>query len=160
MKPLAIILILLCIVAVAGTGYLFMTANLRISGTGCVAADALDWQDTFRVLKEGVDSGTFTGTLFHGIDTEDPSGYQFYTYIIRLKNDTFLPAKTVEIQITPMDGDILQIGDLTRHNLAARSVGDFQATLLTAKNMHNVREITVTWYFWGLPFSAKTTYNH
>ena len=160
MKPFAIILILLCFAALAGTGYLFMTAELTVTGTGCVAADALDLQETFQALREGVASGTFTGTLFHAPDSEDPAAYQFYTYTIRLKNATFLPAKAVEIQIAPMDGDVLQIGDLTRHDLAARSIGDFQATLLTTKEMHNIREITITWYFWGLPFSTKTTYNH
>ena len=160
MKPFAIFLILLCIAALAGVGYLYMTANLFISGTGCIASDALDLQDTFLALKDAVADETFTGTVFSSSDPGDASDCQFYFYTVRLKNDAFLPAKSVELQITPMEGDILSYGDLARHDLPARSTGDYQITLLTSKAMHSIREITVTWYFWGLPFSAKATYSH
>ena len=59
-----------------------------------------------------------------------------------------------------MEGDLLQLPALSRRDLAARSEGEFQVTLLTSREMHNIREITVTWYFWGLPFSTRITYHH
>ena len=160
MKPLAIILIILCVAALAGVGWLWFSATLTVSGTGCVATDALDQPDTFRALVSSVAEQTFAGTLFGAAGQEQPEDCQFYTYTLRLRNSTFLPARAVELQISPMEGDLLQVASPTRRDLAARSEGDFQVTLLTAREMHNIREITVTWYFWGLPFSTRITYHH
>ncbi len=161
MKSFAIILIVLCIAALAGVGYLYMTSNVTVTGTGCTASDAADMADTFYALRQGIEKESFTGTLYQvKPQLSEPSAYQFYTYKIRIQNASFLPAEAVEIQVTPMDGDVLQIGDQVRHDLKARSVGDFTATILTTKEMHNVRELKITWYIWGVPFSAKVTYSH
>ncbi len=161
MKPFAIILIVLCIAALIGVGFLYMTSNVTVTGTGCTASDALDMGDAFSTLKQELETESFTGTLYQlQPQLGEPSAYQFYTYKIRLQNASFLPAETVEIQVTPMDGDILQIGDQVRHDLKARSTGEFTATILTTKEMHNVRELKITWYIWGMPFSTKVTYSH
>ena len=90
----------------------------------------------------------------------DAANYQFYTYTVRLKNSCFLAADMVEVQVTPMEGDVLQIGDTSAKVLAARTTGDIQATILTDINMHAVRELNVTYYMWGLPFTLRTTYGH
>ena len=56
-----------------------------------------------------------------------------------------------------MSGDILMIGDTAEHNVPAQSSSELSATVLTSRSMHSVREATVTWYVWGLPFSARLT---
>ncbi len=161
MKAAGIILIVLCIAALGFTGYLYLTANVTVTGTGCTAADAADMADTFGALKAAIASEAFVGTLYQAKpELGDPGAWQFYTYKVRLRNASFLPAEAVEIQVTPMDADVLQIGDTVRHDLQARSTGDFTATILTKKEMHNVRELMVTWYIWGMPFSQKVTYTH
>ena len=160
MKPFAILLMILCLAALVGVGYLYMSTDLAVAATGCVATDALDQPEYFQSLISSVANSTFTGTLFGATGAEEAASAQYYTYTLRLRNNTFLPARAVELQITPIEGDLLQLGELARHDLPARSTGDFQATLLTRKDLHNVREITVTWYFWGLPFSLRTTYRH
>ncbi len=161
MKPFAIILIVLCVAALVGVGYLYMTANVSVTGTGCTATDALDMGDTFAGVKAAVAGETFTGTLFQTApEIGEAEAYQFYTYTVRLQNASFLPAEVVEIQVTPMDSDVLQMPDDTRHDLPARQTGDFSAAILTTKDMHNVRELKVTWYIWGMPFSRKVTYSH
>ena len=160
MKPLAIILVILCVAALAGVGWLWFSAELTVSGTDCLAADAMDQADAFRGLISSVADGSFTGTLFGAAGREQPEDCVYYTYTLRLRNATFLPARAVELQISPMEGDLLQLPALSRRDLAARSEGEFQVTLLTSREMHNIREITVTWYFWGLPFSTRITYHH
>ena len=37
--------------------------------------------------------------------------------------------------------------------------GAFTAAILTSREMHSIRELTLTYYLWGLPFSARVTYN-
>ena len=56
-----------------------------------------------------------------------------------------------------MTGDVLVIGDTAEHKLPAQDSADLSATILTSRSMHSVREATVTWYVWGLPFSARLT---
>ena len=58
-----------------------------------------------------------------------------------------------------MTGDILQLSDPDAHDLPARSGGAFTAAILTSREMHSIRELTLTYYLWGLPFSARVTYN-
>ena len=128
MRAVAVILVVLCLAAFAGIAYLYISSGVLVTGTGCIAADAVHQ-------------------------------YQFYSYTVRLKNNTFLNAEAVELTVSPMNGDILQIGDTEMHTLRAQTSGDISAMILTAKGMHNVRELTVSWYFWGLPFSVRFPYD-
>lgn len=159
MKPVAIILVLLAVVALAGVGFLYTTATVDVVGMGCAAMAATDQSEVFESLKSSLTAETFVGTRFSDTIPENAEDWQFYTYTIRLRNDTFLLADVVELQVTPMDGDILQIGNLTPSSLPARSTGDFTATILSPISLHHVREITVTWYIWGLPFRTKVVYS-
>ena len=54
----------------------------------------------------------------------------------------------------------MQLGDFSPKTLPARTTGDIQATILTDIGMHAVREVNVTYYMWGLPFTLRTTYGH
>lgn len=159
MRPVAILLMVLCLAALAGTGYLYLTANLEVTEVRCTAYDAQDQAVAFQALKDQLAAEAFTGTPFDTAALRDAGDYQFYEYALRLKNSTFLRAEVIEIQVTPMNGDVLQISDLEAHDLAPRSEGQFTATILTRKDMHNVRELTLTYYLWGLPFSSRVTYS-
>ena len=130
MKPLAIILVILVLAALVGVGYLYFTANLTVTFASVTATDPL---------------------------TQTDEDYLFYTWTVHLENRSFLPADTVEIQVTPMNGDLLLYGDPAEHTLSARSSGNLSATVLTARSMHSVREAIITWYVWGLPFSTRVT---
>ena len=159
MRVTAVLLLVLCLAAVFLTGCLYFTANIEVTGITCIARDALDQQDLFRSLKSAVSSGSFTGTPFNVSSFGGAEDCLFYEYTVEMRNDSFLRAEVIEIQITPMNGDILQIGDPEARDLAPRSRGSFSAVILTSRNMHNVREMTVTYYLWGLPFSARVTYS-
>ena len=56
-----------------------------------------------------------------------------------------------------MQGDVLMISDRPEHSVPAGKKEYLSATILTARDMHSVREATVTWYFWGVPFSSRLT---
>lgn len=159
MRVVAVLLMVLCLAAVILSGYLYLTANIEVTGVSCVARDAADQRDLFQSLKSAVSSGSFTGTPFNISSVGSPEDCVFYEYTVEMRNDSFLRAEVIEIQITPMNGDILQIGDPEARDLAPRSRGSFSAVILTDRNMHNVREMTVTYYLWGLPFSERITYS-
>ena len=159
MRPVAIILLLIFLALAGLTGYLYFTANVVVADANCVAVDGADQAELFLGLKDQVEKGIFTGTPFETSDLGDPGEYQFLTYTIRLRNETFVKAEVAELQITPMNGDVLQMADETAHSIPARSEGSIQATILTKKDMHSVREIMITYYLWGLPFSTRITYS-
>lgn len=157
MKPLAIFLVILVIAALAGVGYLYFTSNVVVSFVSVTATDPASQLDTFSQIKSAVENETFVGTRYSSAPLTGPEDYLFYTWTVHLENNSFLPADTLEIQVTPMAGDALLIGDTAAHNLSPRDQTDVSATILTARDKHSVREAIVSWYVWGLPFSTRMT---
>ena len=157
MKAAAIILIVLCLAAVGVVGWMYMTTNLEVVSVGCVAVDAVDQQETFDRLKQEALLETLAGTVFQSPKEATAENSLFYTYTFRISNHTFLKAEVIEISITSMSGDYLQIGEDGFRDLPAGKSGEMTTTILSAKGGHQVREARVTWYFWGIPFSAKVT---
>lgn len=157
MKAVAVILIVLVIAAVGGIGYLYLNANLTASFESCIVTDTVTQADYFGQLKSQLASDTFTGALFRDTEPGSPEEYQFMTYTVRLRNNAFLDAEVIELRITPMEGDLLQIGTSEEYSLKPGRTMDLSATILSARNSHSIREGTVTCYFWGIPFSTKLT---
>lgn len=156
-KYIAIFLLILVIVAMAGVSWLYMTARVTVEATGVTAYEASSQPELFALLSEQVRNNAITGTAFSTSLLDDITQYQFYTYTVRLRNDCLLDAESVEIQVTPMTGDMMQLADLTPATLDARSTRDMQATILTDVQMHGVREVNITYYMWGIPFTLRTT---
>lgn len=157
MKYVAILLVVVLIASAAGVGWLYMNANVVVEATGVMAVDAATQPELFARLRNQVETGRVNGTLFQSGTLGSAEQYQFYTYTVRLRNDCFFTADMVELQVTPMTGDVLQLGDETARALPARTSGDIQATILTDASMHSVRELNITYYMWGMPFSLRTT---
>ena len=158
MKYFAILTVLILIAALAGVGYMYMTANIYVEATGVTALEAANQPVLFGELRQQLRLGAVTGTPFvQAQELTDAQNYQFLTYTVRIKNDTAVTADMVELQVTPMAGDILQIGSYHDVKLPAGQTVDATATILTDRNMHSIREVTVTYYIWGVPFTMKTT---
>ena len=157
MKVFAIFLIVLVLAAVIGVGWLYLNARMDIRFDSCIANDGYTQAEVFNSVKAKLKNDTFIGTRFTKEELETADQYQFLTYTIHVNNHSFLTAEVIEIRVTPMQGDVLQLGDETAHDLPSGRQTDLSATILTDRNMHSVREATVTWYFWGLPFTEKLT---
>ena len=157
MKAVAVILVLALIAAVAGVGYLYFTSNLEVSFDSVAAVDPLTQPDDFDSLRASLDAGTFIGTRFDASPLPAAENCLWYTWNLRLANKSFLQADAVEVQVTPMEGDLLQPGSASEYVLPPRSSGTLSVSMLTSRSMHSVREAIVTWYVWGLPFSARLT---
>ena len=155
MKAAGIILIVLLLAAVAGLGLLYLTSGFDVTYSECIVTDAVTQADYFAQIKKQVANDTFIGTRFSKAEISSADQYVFYTYTLRLRNKAHLKAEVIEIRVTPMDGDVLQIGETTPYDLNADRSMDLSVTILTDRSMHSVREATVTWYIWGIPFSEK-----
>ena len=159
MKAIAILMVIALVVAVCGVGYLYMTANVSVVAVGMTATEATVQQATFDKLKTDLAQNSLIGTLFQN-DTElgEAQAYQFYTYTVRLRNFSMLTCDMVELQVTPREGDGLQMGNEQSKALSAGATGDISATVLTSVESLPVRELIITYYVWGIPFTVKTTY--
>lgn len=159
MKAIAILMVIALVVAVCGVGYLYMTANVSVVAVGMTATEATVQQATFDKLKTDLVQNSLIGTSFQN-DTElgEAQAYQFYTYTVRLRNFSMLTCDMVELQVTPREGDVLQMGNEQSKALSAGATGDISATVLTSVESLPVRELIITYYVWGIPFTVKTTY--
>ena len=157
LKHVAIFLMVLVVAAMVGVGWLYMTAQVSVVATGVTAFEAASQAALFGELQQQAANDAIVGTVYSTEPIGDIGGYQFYTYTIRLRNDCFIDAESVEVQVTPMAGDVVQLGDFSPKTLPARTTGDIQATILTDVAMHGVREVNITYYLWGFPFTLRTT---
>ena len=164
MRAIAIILTAVSIALAGLTLALYITADVTVTDISCTAEDAAGREAEFLAIREQARNGIFTGTLFGsaGDGETAPGGageYLFYTYTMLVNNNTFLPMKTAEIQVSPMNEDILQLPESRQAMIPPRGQGTVQATILTRKESHPVRELTLTYYLWGLPFTIRTAYS-
>lgn len=157
MRVAAILLIVLCLAAVGGLGYLYIHSQLTVEAAGCIATDAVTERETFDRLKAEALGDTLVGTVFQPPKEATAENSLFYSYTLKITNHTFLKAEVIEISITPMNGDWLQTGETEAFDLKSGQSMEMSATILSAKGGHQVREATVTYYFWGIPFSTKVT---
>lgn len=158
MKRFAIVSVVLLLIALLGVGAMYMTSNVTVIAQGVTALEAYRDYDLFTDLSAQVRAGAVVGTSFVAPqELSSAEDYVFYTYTFRLENNTTLPAEMIEVQITPMSGDILQIGSDQVLTLPAHTIGDVTATILTRKDMHAIREANITYYIWGIPFTIRTT---
>ncbi len=158
MKVTAIIAVLLLLACVGGIAYLFLDCTITVTAVGAIAMEATSQPGLFDSLKAQIDANRVIGTVFRNEALQSADNYLFYTYTVRIRNNTFLAADMVELQITPMEGDVLQIAQPEIRTIPARSTGDVTATILTDVHAQPVREIRVTYYIWGMPFSMRTMY--
>ena len=132
MKRFAIVSVVLLLIALLGVGAMYMTSNVTVIAQGVTALEAYRDYDLFTDLSAQVRAGAVVGTSFVAPqELSSAEDYVFYTYTFRLEDNTTLPAEMIEVQITPMSGDILQIGSDQVLTLPAHTIGDVTATILT-----------------------------
>ena len=156
MKRIAIVLIVILLALLCLTGYLLFTCEVRVGPARVEATEAATQQAAFDQYARQLPDGEVPGTLFRREALGDSADYQFLTYHLPVINTTFINAAAVEAQVTPQDADVLQ-AYAKPVDVPARGEGEVSVTLLTRADAHSVREITVTYWLWGLPFTARVT---
>lgn len=158
MKFFAILSVLVLLLTIVGVGSLYMTANIYVEACGVVTAEATSQQTLFDSLAAQMQLGAVVGTPFTSAsELSGAEAYKFCIYTLRLRNDCRIPAEMVEVQVSPMAGDVLQVGDAPFVTVQPGGTAETTAIILTDAGMHSVREVTVTYYMWGIPFTLKTT---
>ena len=159
MKTVAIVLIVLVIAAGGALGYALFHTNLQITGKALQTLPAADRAAEFDALRTAVDRQSLLGTVLKSGSLGQAGDYSYYVYTLRLKNAGLVPAEMVEMQISPLAGDVLFYGDTQEAIIPPGGTRDVWCVLLTEGAPHPVRDIYVTYYLWGHRQEVKYTYD-
>ena len=163
MKPLSILLSVLLLLVTGFTGYLYVTCSVTVLGAAAASTEARAQSEQFEEILAQYRAGAPMGVVFDTLpegDAEDlMPRYRFITYHVQLRNTCFIPATTVEVEIVPRQGDVLQLPDPVQRGLPSSSEGILDAVLLSSVEGHTIRELRVTWYLWGIPFEKRILSN-
>lgn len=130
MRALAIAVLIITIIGAGAVLYGINTLAPAVEQTSVLATPAVQAQDIFDSVMAQVGKGTFTGRMFGQPGAQDAKDCTFLTYTIRLANKGFFPAEWVSLDITPVDGDVLQLDNVQANVLASGSRGDLNVTIL------------------------------
>ena len=157
MKAVGIIMIILCIAALAGVVYYYASSSLTVAYIDCVATDPMSQSDLMELLKTQLEEDTFAGLKLTPDPVCSPADSLLYTWTVQISNRTRIPAKAAEIRIIPLSGDIIQLPLQAETIIEPGKDEIIRITVLTGAGMHHVREAIVSWYLWGMPFSQRIT---
>ena len=159
MRTVAIILMVL-VLAVGGTlGWALFHTNLQVTGKALQTLPARDRAAEFDTLRTAVARQSLLGTALKTGEIGPAENYSYYIYTLRLKNNCLVPAEMVEMQISPIEADVLFYGDTREIVIPPGVEKDVWCVLVTEGAPHAVRDIYVTYYLWGHPQEVKFTYD-
>lgn len=160
MKKIAIILAVLVVVFAGVLGYGLFNTNVKVLAKGLQTIPAAQRAQEFSSLRQALENGSLQGTPLRTAALGDAAGYSFYLYTLRLNNPGLVPAEMVELQLAPIDADILYYGETEEIILQPGETRDVWCMLLTQGTPHAVRDFYITYYLWGHAHEVKFTYDN
>ncbi|NLI22852.1 MAG: hypothetical protein GX418_15060 [Clostridiales bacterium] len=158
LKGLMFIMLALVVLALGIFAYFFATAKVTVERYDAQGVPASAYPEQFAQIQQQVAQQTFEGTLFQTRVSGSADAYAFITFTLEVNNQCLVPIDMVEVQVVPDPSDVLQLGDREVHSLGVKTKGYINATILTAKDSHSIRELILTYYVWGVSFSLRRTF--
>jgi len=164
MRFAAFTLILLVVVSVGLVAYTWTNTALICNVPGVQVESAEKRQNEFLWCQAAMENNAVPGTVYQSSLAGEPTDYNIMTYKVNITNKCLLDAEMTEIQIVPIDGDIVcfsggdTIGVNVPVNIPAMSTVSISCILITGAENHAVREFNVTYYIWGHPYSVRCTF--
>ena len=159
MRTVAIVLIVLVLAVGGALGWALFHTNLQVTGKALQTLPARDRAAEFDTLRTAVARQSLLGTALKTGEIGPAENYSYYIYTLRLKNNCLVPAEMVEMQISPIEADVLFYGDTREIVIPPGGEKDVWCVLVTEGTPHAVRDIYVTYYLWGHPQEVKFTYD-
>ena len=157
MKAFAIVSVLILLLTLVGVGSMYLSATIYVEASGVTTMEATARQEFFDSLAEQVRLDAVVGTTFGSVsELSGAENYKFCIYTVHLKNNCRIPAEMVEMQISPRGSDVVQIGEAPLVTVNPGETAEVKAVLLTSMDMDAMREVTISYYMWGVPFTLKT----
>lgn len=158
MKALAIVVLIVTIAGAGAVLYGMNTLEPVVEQASVLVTPASQSQDVFDSVMTQVNKATFTGRVFAQPGLQDSGACTFLTYTVRLKNRGFFPAEWVSLDIQPVEGDLLQLDNVSANVLASGSRGDINATVLHQGDASMTqRNYTINCYVFGRKMTLQGT---
>lgn len=159
MKTAAIVLLIAVLVVGGLLGYGLFNTSLDIIGKALQTFPAAERMDEFNSLTMAMEQKSLLGTILREEDLGSAEEYSYFVYTLRVKNSGLVAAEMVEMQIAPIQQDVLFYGPTEEIIIPPGQTQDIQCVLLTRGNPHPVRDLHITYYLWGHPHEVKYTYD-
>ena len=153
MRILAWFLVAVVLIAGALLGYSLYAAALHVTVQGVQTVPAAQMPDTFAALRQQVQDEALLGTAFREGPLGDTEDYVFHLYTVQVRNVGFLPADWIKLDVQPGPGDVLQSEPETASMLPALQSGALQATVLAEADASTPRDLRITYFVFGRPYS-------
>lgn len=158
MKYVACILVVTLFCLVGLGAYLYINADMTIVLIQLTQYDAQSQASEFERCKSNFENGSLITSVYENAQIGEAEDYTFLTYTVHLKNTCLVNAEMIEIQLEPVQGDVLAYNTNQTTSLKPNNEGDYNIILLTRKGNNAVRRIIITYYLWGYPFTMMQTY--
>lgn len=166
MKTVFILLLCLTLAFAGVIAYELVNLNLSVRFETARMVPCTDQQAQYDRWAGLLAADAVQGTVFDEKAMQPSDAMGFLVYTLHIKNSGLLPAEMVEVQISPEKGDVLAVsGDVSMgkdinegRRIAPGQTETLQLILLTDRDSHAVRTLTITYYIWGHPFTVKKTY--
>lgn len=159
MKTVAKLLTVLAVLAVLTLAYLRYASNLIVRYNGVTVTSCADYQETFNTIRDYALRGTADVTVFTsapGLAAED---YKFVAYTVDVRNLNALSAEWMDLSLSPLEGDLLQVNPKVT-DLAAFNSDTLTVMLLCDRSVTNLtREATLSYYVYGRCYELTLTLN-
>lgn len=159
MRTAAIVLLVLVLTVGGVLGWELFHTNLQVTGKALQTLPARDRAPQYDALRAAVERQSLLGTVLKKTEMGPAENYSYYIYTLRLKNNGLVPAEMVEMQVAPIENDVLFYGDTAETVIPPGEEKDVWVVLLTEGTPHSVRDLYVTYYLWGHPQEVKFTYD-
>ena len=159
MRTAAIVLLVLVLAVGGALGWELFHTNLQVTGKALETLPAAERVPQYDALRTAVSRQSLLGTVLKKTEMGPAENYSYYIYTLRLKNNGLVPAEMVEMQVAPIENDVLFYGDTQETVIPPGGEKDVWCVLLTEGTPHSVRDLYVTYYLWGHPQEVKFTYD-
>ena len=147
---LAIIMLAVTVAAAGGMLYGLKMMTPQVVSMTATTTAATQEAATYDAVRAQIDDGLFGGKVFIQEGMPEAEACSFVTYTVRLENKGFFPAEWISLDVTPLEGDILQLENASANVLLSGTQGDVHVTMLTTlEPAQRERMITMECYVFG-----------
>lgn len=148
------------VVIVAGLiGYSLFAAEMRVEAVAVKVVPATEMSEEFLALRQDTMEQAVRGLQFDPEELGDPSGYAFHIYSAQIRNNGFLQADWVRMDVQAQQGDILQSDKENAGMLPGGTVGELQTVVLARTGTATPRDLLLTYFVMGRPYKVSVRCN-
>lgn len=166
MRAVALVLVV-CVLAAGGVVvYAAVNTTLAYEVRQVQVVPASERPDEYVRWQTALLREAAQGTAFGGDFTGTAQDYTFFIYTVDVKNRGLIGARMAELQVGPVEGDVLAISPAASMHrnvnepvdIPAGATRAIQCILLTRAGGNAVRDLYLTYYIWGTAHTIRLTY--